>query len=112
MMSSSFSIRRIDSAEWKEYREVRLRALKDSPDAFGSTFEESIMYPDDAWIARLESVIGWARGRGVTRLLLDVTCGDRPARRLYDTAGFKAIGEPQPLREGSSILEQPMELKL
>jgi GNAT superfamily N-acetyltransferase len=35
------------------YREIQLRTLKDSPDAFGSTFEQEVMIQDDGWQKRL-----------------------------------------------------------
>ena len=167
-MSAGAVVRTFRAAEWREYRDVRLRALRESPDAFGSTYEESCTYPDDAWIARLrdmlprtdhpmaatiddeivglawakieppdadvahlyqmwvdpdsrgqgigraliDSAISWARDRHVARVLLDVTCGDRPARRLYEAVGFRPVGTPHPIREGSDLLEQTMELQL
>jgi ribosomal protein S18 acetylase RimI-like enzyme len=46
-------IRTIAPHEWIAYREIRLRALKESPDAFGSTYEREALYTDDAWQQRL-----------------------------------------------------------
>jgi GNAT superfamily N-acetyltransferase len=60
----------------------------------------------------LEAVIAWATAQNVAALDLGVTCGDSPARRLYERAGFKPLGEPQPLRPGSTLLAQPMRLAL
>ena len=161
-------VRSFRKDEWKTYREIRLSALMDSPDAFGTTYEESLKLSDAAWRARLhnasdqtdyamaattgsrviglgwvrieltdpgtahlyqmwvapearrkgagrkllESAISWSTARHCTKLLLDVTCGDRPARRLYDAFGFRPVGDPLPLREGSELLEQPMALVL
>lgn len=60
----------------------------------------------------LEAVIAWAKAQNASYLDLGVTCGDRPARRLYERAGFKPKGKPQPLRPGSTLLVQPMRLAL
>ena len=163
------SIRTCATDEWRLYRDLRLRALADSPDAFGSTLAAEAGRPDAEWARRLASsadvrvslplvaelggeLIGLAwgridasapdvaalyqmwvapthRGRGVGRKLLEaviawataqnaaflelgVTCGDSPARRLYERAGFKPFGEPQPLRPGSTLLAQLMRLAL
>jgi hypothetical protein len=42
----------MQSADWKELREVRLRALADAPGAFASTLEREAAYPDDVWRQR------------------------------------------------------------
>ena len=47
-------VRRVDAAEWKELREVRLRALADAPDAFASTLEREAAFPDDVWRRRAQ----------------------------------------------------------
>jgi ribosomal protein S18 acetylase RimI-like enzyme len=163
------TIRTLEAFEWAQYREVRLRSLAESPNAFGSTLAAEQERSEEAWAARLSSaavsgqdcpliaeqdcmVIGlvWAkvdssddsavnvfqmwvapeyRGRGIGSMLLHeavawarhhnarsvqlgVACGDTSAVRLYVRAGFKVIGAPEPLRPGSEILAQSMQLLL
>jgi ribosomal protein S18 acetylase RimI-like enzyme len=60
----------------------------------------------------LEAVIAWARAHGAEYLDLGVTCGDSAARRLYERAGFKALGMPEALRPESPLMAQPMRLAL
>jgi ribosomal protein S18 acetylase RimI-like enzyme len=60
----------------------------------------------------IDEVISWARSRGLRRLELTMTSGNTPALRLYQRAGFTPVGEPVPVREGSGLLAQPMELVL
>lgn len=43
-------IRRIRADEWHRLRDLRLRALQDAPDAFGSTYEEESSGTDAQWI--------------------------------------------------------------
>ena len=162
-------VRRFSAKEWRVYRDLRLRALADSPDAFGRTLAEEADRLDAEWARRLASgvdsdtslpvlaevqgepiglawgsidtsnldiavltqmwvapthrglgagevllraVIAWARRQNASVLDLGVTCGDSPARRLYEHAGFKPIGAPQPLRPGSTLLAQSMRLEL
>lgn len=45
-------IRPIEREEWQALREVRLRALAESPDAFGETYAEAAALPDDDWRQR------------------------------------------------------------
>ena len=163
------SIRTFAPYEWPAYRDLRLRALTDSPDAFERTLAQENGRWDTEWSSRLasgvespwdlpllaeiggepiglawgriessnldvanlyqmwvapnyrglgagqmllESVMAWARAANVCYLALSVTCGDSPAMRLYLRAGFKPVGEPEPLRPGSELLAQPMRLAL
>lgn len=41
--------------EWAIYKELRLRSLDDSPDAFGKTLAEEQKYSDEEWSSRLLS---------------------------------------------------------
>jgi GNAT superfamily N-acetyltransferase len=169
LVTDAPTIRAFSANEWRAYRDLRLRALADSPDAFGSTLAKETGRLDAEWARRLASsvdspvnlplvaevrgepiglawgridasdpdvaalyqmwvapshrgvgagqmllkaVIVWARARNASSLDLGVTCGDSPARRLYERAGFKPMGEPQPLRPGSPLLAQSMRLAL
>jgi ribosomal protein S18 acetylase RimI-like enzyme len=38
---------------WREYKVLRLTALQSDPLAFGSTYEETLEYPDELWQERL-----------------------------------------------------------
>lgn len=46
----SVQIRPSTAADVSALREVRLLALADEPDAFGSTYEESLTYPAQRWV--------------------------------------------------------------
>jgi ribosomal protein S18 acetylase RimI-like enzyme len=163
------AVRTFASHEWRTYRNLRLAALADSPDAFGGTLAEEECRSDTEWASRLDlgvdshqniplvaemgnepiglawgrielstpdvahlyqmwvapnyrglgagtklldRVITWARAANLSYLFLSVTCGDSPAMRLYARAGFKPIGDAEPLRPGSELLAQPMRLVL
>ncbi|WP_256609311.1 GNAT family N-acetyltransferase [Pseudomonas putida] len=54
----------------------------------------------------------WAIGQGAQRVRLGVTLADSPAMRLYKASGFHPVGIPEPLREGSALMSQSMELIL
>ena len=43
-------------SEWRAYKEARLRALSEDPQAFARTHAESAALPDEMWQARLQSV--------------------------------------------------------
>ena len=47
-------IRHLSSAQWKIFRDIRLKSLRDTPNAFGSTIEKEKIYTGDDWKKRLE----------------------------------------------------------
>lgn len=53
-MDDSFRIQRFEPHEWRGYRDLRLRALQDSPDAFGSTLQRESAFRDELWAERIE----------------------------------------------------------
>jgi GNAT superfamily N-acetyltransferase len=48
------TVRRFAAHEWRVYRALRLHALRDAPDAFGSTLAREEAFPEDEWAQRLE----------------------------------------------------------
>ncbi|MDR2334184.1 MAG: GNAT family N-acetyltransferase [Burkholderiaceae bacterium] len=163
------SIRPIAPHEWPAYRDIRLQALRDSPDAFGSTWEAEATGTDEHWSTRIASAaagntdralfavngddvcglvwcklpaaepgiadiyqmwvhpsargqgvgsallgeaLAWARSRGSRRVRLGVTADTAsPAMHLYRSHGFRPVGQVEPLREGSELMSQAMELE-
>ncbi len=165
----SVSIHTFLPHEWQRYRDLRLRALADSPDAFGSTLAHEQNRTDDEWAARiinastsqadlplvarvrgqaaglawakinptdpnlahlyqmwvapeyrqmgvgrmlLDTAIAWARAANAHHMLLGVTCSNSSALHLYTRSGFVAVGDPEPLRAGATLLSQTMQLVL
>lgn len=47
-------IRPVQPEEWPEYRAIRLAALADSPDAFGSTLADEQVLSDERWQQRVD----------------------------------------------------------
>ena len=55
MSDRDFRIRRLRAGDAARYRALRLEGLRDSPEAFGSSFEEEAAMPPDWFAARLEA---------------------------------------------------------
>ncbi|QHG65885.1 GNAT family N-acetyltransferase [Pseudomonas putida] len=62
--------------------------------------------------ALLDAAIAWAVRRGAERVCLGVTIARSAAMHLYESSGFCPVGEPEPLRPGSMLMSQTMELQL
>ena len=50
---TSFEIQRLGPQDGRRFREIRLRSLRDAPDAFGSTYDETAARPMEAWPEQL-----------------------------------------------------------
>ncbi|HKJ12086.1 MAG TPA: GNAT family N-acetyltransferase [Ornithinimicrobium sp.] len=50
---AEISVRRLGEEDWAEYRRTRLRALKESPEAFVASAEEEAEYGDERWRDRM-----------------------------------------------------------
>lgn len=48
-------IKKLGKNNWRQWKEIRLEALKKSPDSFLSSFEEENKTPDDMWAKQLEN---------------------------------------------------------
>ena len=70
-------IKRLAVDEGLRLRTIRLRALADAPDAFGSTYDEAAARPLDSWTAQLQEIatfvavvdgkdVGLVRARAMT----------------------------------------------
>lgn len=53
-MTATVVVRRLGVADWRQLRDVRLRALLDSPSAFYSTYEDSVHQEPARWQSWLE----------------------------------------------------------
>ena len=46
---SEISVRALEESDWQVYREVRLAALQESPQAFVTTYAEAATQPEQYW---------------------------------------------------------------
>lgn len=51
--SSKIKIVELPISEWKDFKKIRLAALKEEPQAFGSSYAKDAAYPDSTWQERL-----------------------------------------------------------
>jgi GNAT superfamily N-acetyltransferase len=52
-------IERVGRSEWQRWRELRLQALRDSPDAFGSNLEREAGFSESDWFDRIGAGPSW-----------------------------------------------------
>ena len=54
MDHSGYEVRRVRADEWRQLREIRLEALKDTPIGFGERYEDACVKPEQDWRDRAE----------------------------------------------------------
>lgn len=61
-----YVVRTVTAGQWREWREIRLRSLQDSPTAFGSTYGRELGFTEADWRSRLDgsgpAVLAYAEG--------------------------------------------------
>jgi ribosomal protein S18 acetylase RimI-like enzyme len=163
MSHDELDVVKLGPRDWRDLKTFRLEALRTEPAAFSSTYEETVLRPDEHWRERLASTqsgtwmvrredrpIGMVGvhlgsdegdpsvavvvsmyvsqdhrrrgiGRALLRTLIDhiaaspeirtirlwVTATQVPARRLYESLGFRVVG----VDEGEWVMERPIGLE-
>jgi GNAT superfamily N-acetyltransferase len=79
------TVRALAEDDWETYRQMRLAALKDSPDAFVSKYDEEQAYEPDFWRLRM---------RRSTRML---------AERDDQPVGVASLGDALPIDDDSDL---------
>jgi GNAT superfamily N-acetyltransferase len=66
-LMSEVTVRLVDGDDWELWRDLRLRALRDAPTAFGSTYERELGFGEADWRRRLSddapAVVAFVDGR-------------------------------------------------
>ena len=75
------TVRRITRLNVNDFKTIRLRALQDAPQAFGSTYKREVQFTDAEWLARVER---WNGEGGVGFLAIDGAEGCGIAGSLLD----------------------------
>ena len=109
-MGSSVGTRRVARDEWERVRQLRLRALADAPDAFGSTLDEERAHGEAGWVGWIE---GWESftnalfvaedGERWVGMAVGSRAGDEPDAHLY---GMWVEPSRRSSGIGASLVEQ------
>ncbi len=85
-MTAAIQIRRIQLWEWEALRDIRLRAIRDTPDAFAISLAETLAQSEEGWTA-------WATrcASGETNVMY---VGDNDGTWIAMAAGMLAASQP------------------
>ena len=81
-----YTIRRLNVGEADLYRSVRLESLRESPEAFSSTYESAVCRSEDSWQAQADASAS-GRDRATFIVLTDQPIGLAALYRDHDRPG-------------------------
>lgn len=91
-MDNNIRIIGLPENRWKEYRALRLLAIKDSPEAFMDTEEETLAFPEEKWRQRLSSPSGFMLFAEADEMLVGTISafweGGKRCRHVGHVVGF------------------------
>ena len=103
-------IRKLPAGRWKDFRDLRLKALKTDPAAYGGSYEEEVELKEEEWRRRIKSAIFALSDDepiGMIVLYFDL----RPkTRHIADIYGFYVRPEHRGEGIGTRLFERAMAL--
>ena len=81
-MNNNVVVSLLSRDEWERLRDIRLRALKENPEAFGADFNEVQKWSKDGWLKDFEKedyLVASIEGVDVGMLYIEVLNGDHGA---------------------------------
>jgi homocysteine S-methyltransferase len=82
MTPTSPQVRILDVEQWDVVRDIRLRALKTNPEAFGGNFEEESGWSEEKWrelFIKSDYLVAFVDGKSAGMLFIEVLDGDHGA---------------------------------
>jgi GNAT superfamily N-acetyltransferase len=93
-------IREVAEQQWQLLRDVRLLALRQDPEAFGSTYAREVAFGEDEWRARLRGAGRWWLARRDGEVAGIVSGGREPGAPAHERAVYALWVAPAGRRTG------------
>lgn len=110
---TNLSVRQLQPDEFETLRAIRLRALRDSPDAYGSTYEQTVVRTDADWRAWFDTATPFiAEGPDGAALGLAATFRDAEERLVAHLISMWVAPEARGTGIGDALVEQVVSFSL
>ena len=103
-------IRKLPADRWRDFRELRLEALKRDPSAYGSSFEEEEKLKEDEWKRRTKSVLFALSDDRPVGMIVYVFNKELKARHAAEIYGFYVNADHRGEGVGTRLLERALSL--
>jgi ribosomal protein S18 acetylase RimI-like enzyme len=103
-------IRKLPIDRWKDYRNLRLEALRSDPSTFGSSFEEEEALAEDEWKRRIQNVL-FAVSEDMLIGMVVCAFNDRPkTKHVAEIFGVYVSADHRGKGVGTMLLERALSL--
>lgn len=103
-------IRKLPADRWRDYRDLRLEALKREPSAYGSSFEESKRLKEEVWRRQIKNVLFTLSDDRPVGMIVYVFGEELKARHIAEIYGFYVSADHRGEGVGTRLLERVLSL--
>src|SRR3989344_8640659 len=98
-------VKNLSSARWKDYRNLRLEALRKDPIAFGSSYEEEINLPESEWRKRIKNTLFAMDGNKAVGMVVHVLGKKQKTKHIANIFGVYVNKKYRGLGIGKKLIE-------
>ncbi len=103
-------IRKLPADRWRDFRELRLEALKSDPSAYGSSFEEEDKLAEKEWRRRIKSTLFALSDDRPVGMIVYVFDQGLKSRHIAEIYGFYVSAGHRGEGVGTRLLERALSL--
>jgi ribosomal protein S18 acetylase RimI-like enzyme len=103
-------IRRLPVGRWRDFRDLRLEALKSDPTAYGSSFEEEETLAEGEWRRRIQSVLFALSDDRPIGIIVCVFDKGLKTKHIAEIYGFYVSADHRGEGVGTRLLEHALSL--
>ena len=105
MQQSDVEIKRLCEDRWQDYRALRLDALREASIAFGSSYEEERLKPEDKWKERMPNALFAVAGDAPVGIIVLVFNQRAKTRHIAEIFSFYVKQEYRGQGIGKMLME-------
>ena len=103
-------IRKLSDDRWKDFRDLRLKALKTDPAAYGGSYEEAVKLKEEDWRRRIKSTVFAMSGDEPIGMIVPFFDQNPKTRHIVEIYGFYVSPEHRGEGVGKKLMERALAL--
>lgn len=107
-ISEGIRIGELNPENFKDFRSLRLEALKTVSEAFGSSFEEESAFSEEIWKSRIPNMLFAFHGNSLIGMIGFLVRGRLKTRHVADIFSFYVVEQHRGSGIGSKLMEEAL----